>query len=167
MGINLNVTDLVVQLTVIGGLGFIALTVGPQLLGMAMSSLGAAMGQPTGTVSGDATAVISGSSATTDATMDPQLAAYLQMMGINPATYGSGGLGALNQGIPSALGSAWQNTGGIPGQIPGTTSPLYGTGVNYPQYTGATQFNATPLGSAQVTCPGGICRSYVGEVINV
>jgi hypothetical protein len=51
--------------------------------------------------------------------------------------------------------------------MPGTIPPNYAGGVNYPQYTGAPQFAATPLGSAQITCPNGICRSYVGEVINV
>ena len=143
MAIQLNVTDLVIQLTVLGGLGFIALTVGPQLLGMATQSLQTAMGTPAGTVSGDATAVISGSSATTDATLDPQLVAYLQSMGINTT-----GLTATNANTMATnpLYAAMQNTGGIPGQVPGTASPYANSAYPYPQYTGATQYNATPIG---------------------
>ena len=87
-----------------------------------------------------------------------------QTPGQTSGTMGAGGLGAINQGLPNAYGSAWQNVGGIPGQFPGTVP---GTVAGYPQYTGATQFQSTPLGSAQITSPNGICRSYVGEVINV
>jgi hypothetical protein len=179
MPFKFDVTEVAIQLAVVGTVGYFAVTFGPTIMQAVTQNILNALGQgaPPTTVSGDATTMISGSTTTTCTTGNPQMDQMITAAGVDLCQYtgqgasgagmGAGGLGALNNGIPNYLGSAYLNTGGIPGQFPGTIPPNYAAGINYPQYTGATQFQATPLGSAQITCPNGICRSYVGEVINV
>jgi len=106
-----------------------------------------------------------GSPTGTCTTGNPQLDQMLTSMGMNVCSYTqAGGQGPLNSGIPGAFPSAINNTGGFPGLIPGITNPRYGTTTQFPQFTGAPQFMAAPIGTPN--CAGGICRSYVGEVLN-
>jgi len=168
MAFKFDVTEVAIQLAVVGTVGYFAVTFGPAIMQAVASNIMTALGQAPPTASGDATSVSGGTA--TCSTGNVQMDQMITSMGMDLCQYtsgagmGAGGLGPLNGGIPNYLGSAWQNTGGIPGQLPGTVP---GTVPGYPQYTGATQFQATPLGSAQITCPNGICKSYVGEVINV
>ena len=171
MAFKINIIDTILPLAVIGGVGYFAITYGPSIMDAVAQQVMGALGQPV-TVSGDATAIVSGATTTTCTTGNAQMDQMYTAMGMDlcqltSGTTGAGGLGSLNQGLPSAWGSALKNTGGIPGQVPGVASPYAGTNYPYPQYTGATQYNATPIGTSNITCPGGVCRTYVGEVINV
>jgi len=175
MAFKLDVTEVAIQLAVVGTVGYFAITYGPAIMQAVAGNIMGVLGQGVPpTVSGDATSISGGTATCT--TGNVQMDQMITSMGMDICQYtgqsasgpgvgmGAGGLGPLNGGIPNYLGSAWQNTGGIPGVLPGTVP---GTVPGYPQFTGAPQFQATPLGSAQITCPNGICRSYVGEVINV
>ncbi len=172
MAFKLDVVGMILPLAAVGAIGYFAITYGPGILDTVNAQIQTALsaGLPPPSISG-ATAIVSGATGactTGNIQMDQMITSmgmdlcqYTQQMS---GTAGAGGLGAINQGLPSPIGSAWQNTGGIPGVFPGIVP---GTVPGYPQFTGAPQFQATPLGSAQITCPNGICRSYVGEVINV
>jgi hypothetical protein len=158
--LKINGVDLMIQLALIGGIGYFAITFGPQILSSVANSIQSSLNMNAVPVSGQ-------SSTTTTSpctTGNPQMDQMLQSLGMSPCanTQGSGGNGVLNPGVPNALGSALLNSGGYPnpygaGLFPGTTP----TGSpNYPYYTGAPQFAATPAGMPNMICQGGQCRSY-------
>lgn len=188
-----GIVETVLPLGILAGVGYFAIVYGPGLMDslntiIQTSLTGGLQTTSAATAPMDCTTITdptqyqqcilaqqastSGSSATACAGItNPtqlQLCQYMQSMGggaQNPFT-GAGGIGSLNQGITNPWGSAIQNTGGLtnqrfPGALPGT---IPGTTPGYPQYTGATQFMAPPVGT--VNCAGGVCRSYVGETLN-
>jgi hypothetical protein len=175
MVFKMDIVGTILPLAAVAGVAYFAITYGPGIMDTINAQLQTVLsaGLQAPPVSG-VTAIVSGTTGTCttgNTQMDQMITAagmdLCQYTGQTSGAAGAGGIGAINQGMPSPIGSAWQNTGGIPGQMPGTIAPNYALGINYPQFTGAPQFQSTPLGSAQITCPNGICRSYVGEVINV
>src|SRR3954471_20009986 len=120
MTFKFDITEVAIQLAVVGTVGYFAITFGPPIMQAVTQNVLNALGQgaPPTTVSGDATTMISGSTATTCTTGNPQMDQQFTAMGIDicqvTGQQGTGGQGPLNPGIPGPLGSAWQNTGGIP-----------------------------------------------------